>query len=133
MRKLRYSSSFLAWYTDFTYVTYEKIHWPPSKVVEVKKSFWRSLRPNFVFVFVFMSFHLEFSSYLFSMKIQHRSSFGLNSLKNGSVKYFKNCMKLLGFFQGLIWRIYHWVTSKLIQIFLPGMCEMLTQLKQTFW
>ena len=43
------------------------------------------------------------------------SSFDLNGLKNGSAKYFKNCMKSLHFFQGLIWRIYRWGPSKLIQ------------------
>ena len=59
-----------------------------------------------------------------NLKIQHRSSFDLNGLKNGSAKYFKNCIKLLHFFQGLIWRIYCWGASKLIQIFLPDMCEL---------
>ena len=41
-------------------------------------------------------------------EIRRNSKFGLSDLKNGSAKYFKNCIKLLHFFQGLIWRIYCW-------------------------
>ena len=62
-------------------------------------------RPNFVFHLVFMSFHLEFLSFSVSMKIKPWTSFSLNGLKNGSDKYFKNCIKLLHFFQGLVWHI----------------------------
>ena len=40
-----------------------------------------------------------------NLKIQHRTSFDLNGLKNGFANYFKNCIKLMHFFQGLIWRI----------------------------
>ena len=46
-RKLSYSSIFPAWSTDLKNVTFEKIHWPPSEVIEVKRSFSRLLRPNF--------------------------------------------------------------------------------------
>ena len=66
-----------------------------------------------------MSFHLQYSLFLVSLKTQPRTSFSLNSLKNGYTKYFKNFIKSLHFFQGLIWRIYCWGASKLIQIFLP--------------
>ena len=44
-------------------VIFEKINPAPSKVIEVKRSFSRSLRPNFVFHLVFMGFYLEFSSF----------------------------------------------------------------------
>ena len=55
-----------------------------------------------------------------NLKIQHRTSFDLNGLKNGSAKYFKNSIKLLHFFQGLIWCRYILLgASKLTQIFLP--------------
>ena len=57
MRKLRFSSSFSAWCTDFKNVTFEKIHWPSSKVVEVKRSFSRSLRPTFVSGLAFQSYN----------------------------------------------------------------------------
>ncbi len=58
-RKPSYSSFFSAWCTDFKNVIFEKIHWAHSEVVEVKRSFSRSLRPNFGFHLVFTSFHLE--------------------------------------------------------------------------
>ena len=59
-----------------------------------------------------------------NLKIQHWTSFDLNGLKNSSAKYLKNCIKLLFFSKD--WYdvyIYCWGASKLIQIFLPGMCE----------
>ena len=39
----------------------KKNHWAPFKVVEVKKSFLRSLRPNFGFHLLFMGFDLKIS------------------------------------------------------------------------
>ena len=62
-RKLSYSSFFSAWCTDFKNIIFEKIHSASSKVIEVKRSFSRSPRPNFGFHLVFLSFHLEFSSF----------------------------------------------------------------------
>ena len=63
IRKLTYSSFFSAWFTDFENIFFEKIHPATSEVVEVKRSFLRSLRPNFGFRLVFTSFHLELSSF----------------------------------------------------------------------
>ena len=63
-RKLSYSSFFSAWCTDLKNVTFEKIHWSHSEVIEVKCSFSRSLRPNLGFHLVFTSFFLEFLSFL---------------------------------------------------------------------
>jgi hypothetical protein len=37
-----------------------------------------------------------------SLKIQHRSSFDLNSLKNGKRKYFENSLKSMQIFQRLM-------------------------------
>ena len=62
-REPSYSSFFSAWSTDFKNVFFEKIHWAPSEVVEVKRSFSRSLRPKFGFHLVLTSFHLEFLSF----------------------------------------------------------------------
>ena len=47
--------------TDFKNVIFEKIHSATSEVVEVKRSFSRSQRPNFGFHLVITSFYLEFS------------------------------------------------------------------------
>ena len=66
---------------------------------KIKRSFSRSLRPNFGFHLVFTSFHLEFSSFLVSRSFDLGD---LSDLENGSAKYFKNCIKLLHFFQRLI-------------------------------
>ena len=62
-RKLSYSSFFSAWCTDFRNIIFEKIH---SASSEVKRSFSRSLRPNFGFYLVLTSFDLEFSSFWIS-------------------------------------------------------------------
>ena len=62
-RKPSYSSFFSAWSPDFKNVIFEKIHWAHSEVVEVKRSFSRSPRPNFGFHLIFTSFHLEFWSF----------------------------------------------------------------------
>ena len=59
-RKPSYSSFFSARCTDFKNVTFEKIHWAPSEVLEVKRSFSKSLKSNFGFHLVFTSFHLKF-------------------------------------------------------------------------
>ena len=61
-RKLSYSSFFSAWCTDFKNVIFEKIYPVCSEVIEVKRSFSRSLRPNFGFHLVFTSLTRE-SSY----------------------------------------------------------------------
>ena len=53
-RKPSYSSFFSA---DFKPMIFEKNHWAPSEVVEVKRSFSRSLRSNFGFDLVFIGFH----------------------------------------------------------------------------
>ena len=58
-----------------------------------------------------------------NLKLQRPIVIRLQQPKNGSAKIFKNYMKSLHFFQGLIYRIYNWGASKLIQIFLPDMCE----------
>jgi hypothetical protein len=55
---------------------------PPSKVIEVKRFIFEVAEANFVFHLVFMGFHLEFSLFWVSMKIQPLTSFGLNGLKN---------------------------------------------------
>ena len=62
-RKL--SSFFSAWCPNFKNVIFKKIHWALFEVVEVKRSFSRSLRPNFGFHLVFTNFHLEFSFFGF--------------------------------------------------------------------
>ena len=62
--------------TDLKNVIFENISPAPSEVIEVKKSFSRSLRPNFGFHLVFKSFHLEFSSVLVSR------SFDLGNLRD---------------------------------------------------
>ena len=117
----------MAWCTDLKNVTFKKIHWPPSEVVEIKRSFSRSLRPNFVFLLAFMSFYLEFSSFLVSVKIQHRWSFGLfclNGLKNGSAKYILQKLHEIAQFLPRINMTYILLGGfELIQIFLLDMCE----------
>ena len=55
-----------------------------SKVVEVNRSFLRSLRPNFGFHLLFLSFHLKFLLALVLMKFEHRSLFNLPDLRRGS-------------------------------------------------
>ena len=82
-----YSSFFSAWCTDFKSVIFQKIHWAPSEVVEVKRSFSRSLRPNFGFHLVFTSFHLEFSSFWVLMPFDLGN---LGDLIRGSGNFFKN-------------------------------------------
>ena len=65
-RKPSYSSFFSAWSPDFKNVIFEKNCWANSEVVEVKRSFSRSPRPNFGFHLVLTSFHLEFSLFWIS-------------------------------------------------------------------
>ena len=98
-RKPSYSSFFSAWSTDFKNVFFEKIHWAPSEVVEVKRSFSRSLRPNFGFHLVLTSFHLEFSSFWISRLFDLGD---LSVLENGSLKYFENGLKSMQIFQRLM-------------------------------
>ena len=95
-RKPSYSSFFSAWSTDFKNVIFEKIHWASSEVVEVKRSFSRSLRPNFGFHLVLTSFHLEFLSFWISRLFDLGD---LSVLENGSLKYFENGLKSMQIFQ----------------------------------
>ena len=72
------------WCTDFKNIIFEKIHSASSKVVEVKRSFSRSLRPNFGFHLVFSSFRLEFSSFWVSRLFDLSD---LGDLRRGSGDY----------------------------------------------
>ena len=63
-RKPSYSSFFSVLCPDLKNVFFGKIHWAPSEVLEVKRPFSRSRRPNFGFHLFLMSFHLEFSFFL---------------------------------------------------------------------
>jgi hypothetical protein len=69
---------------------------PLHEVVEVKRSFWRSPRPNFGFHLVLTSFHIEFSS-LWILRLFDLSD--LSVLKNGSPKHFENGLKSMQIFQ----------------------------------
>ena len=80
-REPSYSSFFLDWCTDLK---------------EVKRSFSRSLRPNFGLHIVKTRFHLEFSSFWIARL------FDLGSLKNGISKYFDNGLKSMQIFQRLM-------------------------------
>ena len=112
-REPSYSSFFSAWSTDFKNVFFEKIHWAPSEVVEVKRSFSRSLRPNFGFHLVLTSFHLEFLSFWISRLFDLGD---LSVLENGSLKYFENGLKSMQFFQRLMGGMNCWGRSHLNQI-----------------
>ena len=98
-RKPSYSSFFSAWCTDFKNVIFGKIHWAPSEVVEVKRSFLRSPRPNFGFHLVLTSFHLEFSSFWISRLFDLGD---LSVLENGTRKHFENGLKSMQIFQRLM-------------------------------
>jgi hypothetical protein len=98
-RKPSYSSFFSAWCTDFKDVFFGKIPWAPFEVVEVKRSFSRSLRPNFGFHLVLTSFHLEFSSFWVSRLFDLGD---LSDLRNGTRKYFENSLKSKHLFQRLM-------------------------------
>ena len=82
-------SELLSFYNngDFKNVIFEKIHWAHFEVVEVKRSFSRSPRPNFGFHLVFTSFHLEFSSFWISRSFDLGD---LGVLRMGPVNVFKN-------------------------------------------
>ena len=98
-RKPSYSSFFSAWSTDFKNVIFEKIHWASSEVIEVKRSFSRSLRPNFGFHLVLTSFDLEFSSFWISRLFDLGD---LHDLENGPSLHFKNGLKSFQIFQILM-------------------------------
>jgi hypothetical protein len=85
-RKPSYSSFFSAWYNDFKNVIFENIHWAPSEVIEVKRSFLRSLRPNFGFHLVFTSFHLEILAFCVSRSFDLSN---LGDLRRG-LKYMRS-------------------------------------------
>jgi hypothetical protein len=99
-RKPSYSSFFSAWCTDFKNVIFEKTHWAHSEVVEVKRSFSRSLRPNFGFHLVLKSFHLEFSSFWISRSFDLGD---LGVLRMGPGNFFKNYIFEISAFQGKRW------------------------------
>ena len=59
-RKPSYSSFSSVLCPDLKNVFFGKIHWAPSEILEVKRPFSRSRRPNFGFHLFLLSFHLEF-------------------------------------------------------------------------
>ena len=69
---------------SFKNIIFEKF---PSEVVEVKRSFSRSLRPDFGFHLGLTSFHLEFSSFWISRLFDLGN---LGVLRMGPVNVFKN-------------------------------------------
>ena len=75
------------------------IHSATSEVVEVKRSFSRSLRPNFGFHLVLTSFHLEFLSFWISRLFDLGD---LHDLENGPSLHFKNGLKSIQIFQILM-------------------------------
>ena len=99
-RKPSNSSFFSAWCTDFKNVIFEKIHSVFSEVIEVKRSFSRSPRPNFGFHLVFTSFHLEFSSFWISRSFDLGD---LGVLRMGPVNVFKNYIFEISAFKGKRW------------------------------
>ena len=112
-RKPSYSSFFSASSTDFKNVFFEKIHWAPCEVVEVKSSFLRSPRPKFGFHLVLTSFHLEFLSFWISRFFDLGD---LSVLENGSLKYFENGLKSMQTFQRFMGGMNRWGRSHLNQI-----------------
>ena len=64
----------------------EKIHWAPSEILEVKRPFSRSRRPNFGFHLFLMGFHLEFLLFLVSRLFDLSD---LGDLRRGSGNFFK--------------------------------------------
>ena len=99
-RKLSYSSFFSAWCTDFKNIIFEKIHSASFEVIEVKRSFLRSPRPNFGFHLVVSSFHLEFLSFWVSRSFDLGD---LGVLRMGSGDFFKNYIFEISTFQGKRW------------------------------
>ena len=94
------NSFFSAWSLDFKNVIFEKIHRAHSEVIEVKRSFSRSQRPNFGFHLVFTSFHLEFSAFWISRSFDLGD---LGILGMGPVNVFKNYIFEISAFQGKRW------------------------------
>ena len=70
-----------------------------SKIVEIKRSFSRSLRPNFGFRLILTSFHLEFSSF-WILRLFDLSD--LHDLKNGPSLHIKNGLKSMQIFKILM-------------------------------
>ena len=62
-RKPSYSSFFSVLCPDSKKIFFGKNHWAPSEVLEVKRPFSRSRRPNFGFHLFLISFHLEVLSF----------------------------------------------------------------------
>ena len=98
-RKPSYSSFFSAWSPDFKKVIFEKNCWANFEVVEVKRSFSRSQRPNFGFHLVLTSFHLEISSFGISRLFDLGN---LSVLENGTQTHFENGLKSIQIFQRLM-------------------------------
>ena len=86
--------------SDFKNVIFEKNRWVPSKVIKVKRSFVRSLRPNFGFQLVFTSFHLKFLSFWVSRSFDLGD---LSDLRRGSGIFFKGYVFEISAFKGKKW------------------------------
>ena len=78
---------------------FEKIHWAPSEVVEVKRSFSRSLGPNFGFHLVLTRFNLDFLSFWISRLFDLNK---LRVLKNA--KIFWKWPQIVKKFPNVNWR-----------------------------
>ena len=89
-RKLSYSSFFSVLCPDLKNVFFGKIHWAPSKVLEVKRPFSRSRRPNFGFHLFLVSFGLEISSFWVSRLFVLGDIGDIGDLKKSPVNVFKN-------------------------------------------
>ena len=95
-RKPSYSSFFSVLFPELKNVFFRKIHWAPSEVVEVKRPFSRSRRPNFGFYLFLMSFDLEFSLFWVSRLFDLGD---LGDLKKSPVNVFKNYIfEISGFY-----------------------------------
>ena len=82
-RKPSNSSFFSVLYPD---VFFGKIHWAPSEILEVKRPFLRSWRPNFGFHLFSMGFHLEFLFFWVSRSFDLSD---LGDLRRGSGIFFQ--------------------------------------------
>ena len=117
-RKLSYSSFFSVLCPDLKNVFFGKIHWAPSEVLEVKRLFSRSRRPNFGFHLFLISFHLEFSLFWVS-----RSSdlSDLGDLRRGSENFFKNYICKISTSSWEKWAIQAWLSSRTFSYFLVAL------------
>jgi hypothetical protein len=104
-RNLSYSSFFSVLCPDLKNEFFGKIHWDPSEILEVKRPFSRSWRPNFGFCLFIMGFHLEFSLFWVSRSFDLSN---LSDLKRGSGNFFKNYIFEISAFQQKIWVTASW-------------------------